>query len=173
MKPAPHRIKSARAIPPASLEITWADGGGDIIDMTGAIALATPPMKPLNDPEVFAAAKAEEWGWSVEWPHDISIGGDTLLEMAVAQRPWGSDDFKQWQSRVKLSNAEAADVLGASKSTIEKYRAGGNLSRAVRFTCQALATNRVLLSALYRPRATGRPRKTTATEATAPTPKRD
>ncbi len=75
--------------------ITWEGGEQDTVDMTGTISRFV-PMAPLEDPEVFAKARVNDYGGSVGWPDGLDIGSDTLLAIARAQEPMTGEEFAKW-----------------------------------------------------------------------------
>ena len=80
------RILEARAIPGTyKLIITWHNGSTDTVDLEPDIK-AKKSMAIFKHKELFAAAEAEDYGWCVEWPGDLSIGSDTLWDLAQKQK---------------------------------------------------------------------------------------
>ena len=53
---------------------------------------------------------------------------------------------------------KAADLLGVTARTINDDRAGGTIPRAMQIACRALAEDKTVFQAHYRPRRPGRPR---------------
>jgi hypothetical protein len=155
------RLKSVKpAAAPYAIAVTWENGHKEIIDLTGVV-MREPAFAPLRDQTEFKKVKLAKWGWGIEWPNGLDYAPDTLARLAEAQRGMQAADFTAWQEKLKLSNPEAADMLGRSLSTIKDYRSGKTpVPHAVAMTCRVLEHDRVMLSALYRPsNPAGRPKK--------------
>lgn len=155
------RLKTVKpAAAPYVIAVTWENGGKEIVDFTGVV-MREPAFASLRDPGLFKKVKLAKWGWGLEWPNGLDYAPDTLARLAEAQRGMMAGDFVAWQEKLRLSNPEAAEMLGRSLSTIKDYRAGKTpVPHAVAMTCRVLEHDRVMLSALYRPSApAGRPKK--------------
>jgi len=115
-------------------------------------------LEPLKDPAVFANAAVADWGAAVAWNNDddLSIDSFHLQKLANLQKPV---EPSTWQAYLGLSNNEAADLLGVSRSTWLGYKAEGRLPVGHAITLVATLNDRTLFQALYRPRHAGRPRK--------------
>ena len=134
-----------RAIAPAqgrTLEITWASGKGDRVDLAGLIAdlagLAT-----LDDTGIFLAVAIGEDGWSLIWPNGVEIGADTLWRMAREQAGEATpiDEFTAWRARNRLSLSDAASALGITRRMVAYYEAGRYLiPRMVGLACKGWET---------------------------------
>lgn len=134
-----------RAIAPAqgrTLEITWASGKGDRVDLAGLIAdlagLAT-----LDDAGAFRAVAVGEDGWSLIWPNGVEIGADTLWRMAREQAGEATpiDEFTAWRARNRLSLSDAALALGITRRMVAYYEAGRYLiPRMVGLACKGWET---------------------------------
>ncbi len=77
-------IKAVAASGGKAVEITWASGKIDRVDLAALIddlaGLAT-----LDDLSVFDAVAVGEEGWSLIWPDGAEIGTDTLWRLASAE----------------------------------------------------------------------------------------
>jgi hypothetical protein len=152
------RIRNIKVIPPHGLEIRWKDKSSDRVDMTGVL-WQHPVFAPLRDAARFARVEIINWGHGIEWPEDgLDYAAQNLQRLARLQTEMTEGDFSAWQARLKLSNQEAADVLGVTLSTIKNYRNGRSLPRPTQLGCKVIEDDRILLDAFYRPRKTGRPR---------------
>ena len=123
----------------AQLRLTFVDGRVTTLDFLPLIA-ASPGLRPLNKPEVFAEASLNEGeGWTVNWPSvDIQIGADTLWLDAQAQNAPDDDSriFAQWRARNGLSLAAAAKALGLTPRTISAYGTGArSVPRYIALAC--------------------------------------
>lgn len=154
------RIVSVALKPDKRLALAWKDRFKAEVDVSGLVArLAV--LAPLDDPATFAAVRVTDWGTALEWADDddLTLSSDTLRRVAEEQAAFDAADFIAWEEALGISRQEAADVLGVSLSTVQKYRAGGTISSAVAVACRALARDNVAFMARYRPRRPGRPRK--------------
>lgn len=122
----PHRI--ARVEPggqPMTLTIAWRRGGASTVDLSAVIARSA-VLAALTDPELFACARVDEWGWSVIWTDDIDLGADQLWRWAGEQAGelMPAEDFRAWRSRNRLSLSGAAEALGLSRRMVAYYDSG-------------------------------------------------
>ncbi|MBF0168284.1 MAG: DUF2442 domain-containing protein [Alphaproteobacteria bacterium] len=155
------RLKSVKPTQaPYVIAVTWEDGRKEAVDFTGVV-MREAAFEPLRDLAEFKRVKLAKWGWGIEWPNGLDYAPDTLARLAEAQRGMKAQDFVAWQEKLKLSNPEAADMLGRSLSSIKDYRsAKAPIPHSVAMTCRVLEHDRVMLSALYRPSApAGRPKR--------------
>jgi hypothetical protein len=155
------RIERVTVVSPTALRIKWKQGPTDQVELTGWIATGGDILSPLNDQAVFASAKIADYGSSVAWDDDdLRIDAAHLELLAREQRPFGAKEATQWQEAMRLSNHEAASLLGIAVSTWNAYKAAGVIPTAVAMLCRAAQRDPVLMSAHFRPRrAAGRPRK--------------
>ena len=161
--PSLPRIAAVDALVGPHLTVTWTSGGRDDIDLSGWIATGGAFFAQLSDTRVFASAVPAEYGTMVQWAGDDNLVIDAfhLALLAEQQRPFGSAELTAWQQQLGLSNAEAADLLDIGRSTWHGYKSGdAAIPAAVRIACRAVARDKVLFEAYYRPRPpAGRPRK--------------
>ncbi len=144
-----------------TLTIDWEGGERTPVDLTGLIE-STPALAPLADPAVFRQAATVERGHGVEWPGGLDVSADTLRIIADEQRAMTGREFARWQRALHISNQEAADLLGVSLSTVKKMHGLKTVSIPVQVTCRTMLRERIVFSAHYRPRRSGRPRKAAA-----------
>lgn len=121
-------------------------------DLSGFIARYA-GLAPLEKKAVFLRAKVIDWGAAVGWPDDLDIGARTLLRLSEEQSAFSNAEFREWQSEMKLSNAEAGDVLGVSLATIKNYRSAASVPAAVAIACRAMRSDPAILAAHLEPRA--------------------
>lgn len=163
MTPKLPRITKVTATAPATLRIAWKDGRpADTVDLRGWIATGGDVLAALADEATFASARVAEYGNAVAWGDDdgdLMIDAVHLRALADEQGPF---DAATWQAAVRLSNQEAAELLGVSLSTWNSYKAGGTakVPLPVAIACRAAQRDPIILQAHYRPRKIGRPRKT-------------
>lgn len=151
-------IASVEALPGQRLHIRWRDGHGDAVDMTGVIADFR-PFAPLADHATFAKVTVAGHGSGIAWECGLDYSADSLARLAEDQRDWSGEDVVRWQKRMRLSNQEAADMLGIGLTTFKGYRSLRHLPAQVKIACRAMELDRALFQARFRPRRTGRPRK--------------
>ena len=131
-------IKAVAASGGHAVEITWASGKIDRVDLAALIAdldgLAT-----LDDISVFDTVAIGEDGWSLIWPNGAEIGTDTLWRMAREQAGEATpiEEFAAWRARNRLSLSDAALVLGITRRMVAYYEAGRYLiPRMVGLACK-------------------------------------
>ena len=155
------RIAKVVPIAPAALRITWRGSRPtDTVDLRGWIATGGKSLAPLANETTFMTADVAEYGSAVAWvgSDDLMIDAVHLRALADEQGPF---DAAAWQAVVRLSNQEAAELLGISLSTWNSYKAGSKdkVPLPVAIACRAAQRDPIILQAHYRPRKVGRPRK--------------
>jgi Protein of unknown function (DUF2442) len=81
------RLESVTADPPATLRLTWTDGGATRVDLANWIAAGGDILAPLRDPKVFRCARIGEHGAAVEWGQDQDLAIDAMhLEQIAAEQ---------------------------------------------------------------------------------------
>lgn len=131
-------IKAVSASGGQAVEITWASGKIDRVNLAALIAdldgLAT-----LDDTSVFDTVAIGEDGWSLIWPSGAEIGTDTLWRMAREQAGEATpiEEFSAWRARNRLSLSDAALALGITRRMVAYYEAGRYLiPRMVGLACK-------------------------------------
>lgn len=159
------RIRKVSASPkfPNTLVIVWAGTERDAgrSDMTGVIA-SVKAFEPLRDPGLFRQVEIIDHGVAVGWPNGLDYSASNLRVLADEQQPMDGPAFARWQTRLKLSNREAADALGVSLKTVKNYRKSRRVPTAVTLACRAMQRDPLVMQAHYRPRRAGRPAKAMA-----------
>ncbi|MHA3737691.1 helix-turn-helix domain-containing protein [Pseudomonas sp. Eth.TT006] len=120
------RLAAVQALADFRLKLTFVDGQELMLDL-GRDIHAYPGLHPLLDPEVFASATLDDYGWTVEWMEpDIQIGADTLYMDALAQNATDENTriFIDWRARTGLTLSQAAEALGVSVRSISRYSNG-------------------------------------------------
>jgi hypothetical protein len=156
------RIKAVAAEGPSTLIVTWKDGGTDSINLAGWIARGDDLFVPLKDRKVFEAPRIIDYGAAVAWDEDEELTIDTIqLELlAQEQRPFRSKDLADWQKAMGLSDQEAAELLGVSNAMWFAYKMGSKpIPVTVAMICRAARRDPIFMHAHYRPRRTGRSKK--------------
>jgi len=155
------RIERVVVRGPTTLRIKWRHGSSDDIDLAGWIATGGDILGPLNNRGNFGKARIADYGAAVAWDNeDLRIDAVHLEQLAQAQRPFGAKEAAEWQRAMRLSNHEAAALLGIAVSTWNTYKARGNVPSAIAMLCRAARRDPIMMHAHFRPRrAAGRPRK--------------
>jgi len=133
------RIKSVEPLSDFLMRITFANDSVYTVDFKPFFD-ESPGLAPLRSPKAFAKVRADESGWTVEWPElDIQIGADTLWLDAQAQNATDQNTriFCQWRARYGLSLAEAATALGMTTRTMSAYGSGKHpVPRYIALACK-------------------------------------
>ena len=147
------RLERVQAQPHAKLRLKLkGEKGWRTADLSGFIARYA-GLAPLEEDAMFRRAKVIDWGAAVGWPDDLDIGARTLVRLSEEQSAFSNMDFQTWQSDMKLSNSEAADVLGVSLATIKNYRSAATIPAAIAIACRAMRSDPAILAAHFEPRA--------------------
>ena len=136
-------IKAVVAGDGRRVEIAWAGGKTDGIDLSGLIAELA-GLAALDDPGAFAAVAVGEDGWSLIWPDGAEIGTDTLWRLAREQAGEATpiEEFAAWRVRNRLSLSDAARALGITRRMVAYYEAGRYLiPRMVGLACKGWETD--------------------------------
>ena len=118
-------IKAVAPTGGKTVELTWASGKVDRVDLTEPIkALAA--LAEIDNAATFSAVAVGEDGWSLIWPGGSEIGTDTLWRMAREQAGEATPihEFAAWRVRNRLSLSDAAVALGITKRMVSYYEAG-------------------------------------------------
>src|SRR6266481_2787846 len=146
------RVKSvsgARA--PWILNVTWADGTKDRIDLTGLIHRSRHFRVFLDAPAAFRRVHVADFGGGIEWENGLDYGADTLKMMADEQRPVTGADLVAFESEFNLSTAETAILLGLAERTVRAYRTAKELPQSVAIAIRTIRASNTVLSAHYPP----------------------
>ena len=157
------RIKSVSASrTPWTLNVTWADGTKDRVNLTGLIHRSRHFRVFLDNAAEFRKVYLSAFGGGIEWRNGLDYGADTLKMMADEQRPVSGRDLVAFQSALNLSTAETAALLGLAERTVRAYRRARWLPQSVAIAIRAIRASHTVLAAHYRPvghLARGRPKK--------------
>ena len=155
------RIESVRVDGPSTVRVRWkGQRSADAVDLAGWIATGGEVLAPLKEPDVFTRAEVGGYGSAVEWDDgDLAIDAVHLKLLADAQRPFDNSQLREWQLLVRISNAEAADLVGVSLSTWASYRVNAAIPKSVAIVCKASIRDPLWMQAYLKPRTSGRPRK--------------
>jgi len=153
-------VNAARA--PWTVNVTWADGTKDRVDLTGLIHRSRHFRVFLDNPAAFRKVHLSAFGGGIEWQNGLDYGADTLKMMADEQRPVSGRDLVAFESELKLSTAETAALLGLAERTVRAYRTAKRLPQSVAIAIRTIRASNTVLAAHYRPvghPARGRPKK--------------
>lgn len=159
-------VSAARA--PWTINVTWADGTKDRVDMTGLIHRSRHFRVFLDRPTAFSKVSGAPFGAGIEWQNGLDYGADTLKMMADEQRPVSGADLAAFESELDLSTAETAALLGLAERTVRAYRRSKRLPQSVAIAIRTIRASNTVLAAHYRPvgqRGRGRPKKHAAPKA--------
>lgn len=163
------RVKSVGAArAPWTLNVAWADGTKDRIDLTGLIHRSRHFRAFLDEAAAFRKVRVADFGGGIAWANGLDYGADTLRTMADEQRPVRGADLVAFESELALGTAETAAMLGLAERTVRAYRRAKELPQSVAIAIRAIRGSNTVLAAHYRPvgrRARGRPRKDAASTA--------
>jgi hypothetical protein len=153
---------------PWTLNVIWADGTKNRVDLTGLIHRSRHFRIFLDDPGAFRRVHLADFGGGVEWDNGLDYGADTLRMVADEQRPVTGADLVAFELDFNLSTAETAALLGLAERTVRAYRTAKEVPQSVAIAIRAIRASNTLLAAHYRPvghRARGRPKKEGSTAA--------
>ena len=157
------RVKSVNAArAPWTLNVTWANGAKDRVDLTGLICRSRHFRVFLDQPGAFRKVHVVDFGGGVGWENGLDYGADTLRMMADEQRPVTGTDLVAFESELNLSTAETAALLGLAARTVRAYRGAKELPQSVAIAIRTIRASDTVLAAHYRPvgqRVRGRPKK--------------
>jgi hypothetical protein len=157
------RIKAVSVPGPLAVVVVWTDGATATVNLAGWVATGGDILAPLNDAKLFEDAHVAEYGTSVAWGDDdeLLIDAEHLRLLAAEQRPI---DVAEWQKEARISNHEAAEMLGVSLSTWNAYKAdkAGKVPRHIAMALRAALRDPLIMQAHYRPRKAGRPKREVA-----------
>jgi hypothetical protein len=144
------------------LNIAWADGTKDRVDLTGLVHRSRHFRIFLDRPADFRKVSVADFGGGVEWENGLDYGADTLKMMADEQRPIRGADLSAFESELNLTTAETAVLLGLAERTVRAYRLAKELPQSVAIALRTIRASDTVLAAHYRPvghHARGRPKK--------------
>ena len=130
-------LSAVRAVPPSTLELTYADGAVLRVDVLPLIK-RHPTLRELATPAVFKRAKLGEWGGSVTWGTDaLELAADNLRARAIEQAGGYSHEvIWNWMARHDMTLDAAAEALGLSRRMLAYYRSGEKpVPRTVALAC--------------------------------------
>ncbi len=146
---------------PLTLNLVWADGARDTVDLTGLAHRSRHFKVFAENPPAFRNVSVTEFGGGVEWANGLDYSATSLKLLADEQRPMSGKELSAFEAENGLNTAETSALLGIAERTVRAYRHEKVLPATVAITLRAMRANKALLAAHYRPipRSMGRPRK--------------
>lgn len=134
------KIKHVEPISPDILTIESISGKSYRVSLAEPMAQIA-GFAALRDPEMFATVKVVDYGWTVEWDCGLSMACERLVQMAKEQAGEAVPvaEFKSWMQRNGLSSTAAAEKLGLSRRSIDRYSSGARpIPKIVGLACRAI-----------------------------------
>lgn len=156
------RISEASAQPGLVMAVHLSNGRRLVVNLSGWITRGGQAYRRLLEESVFGSVKVADFGTALQWgdeDDDLTIDVAHLLLLDEEQRPMQATDVANWQTTMRLSNTEAADVLGVARSTWMNYKKG-YIPKSIQIALKAMLRDPVVFEANFRPRKRGRPRNT-------------
>ncbi len=121
----PDKIESVIAMAPDTLEIRLASGKSYRVSLAQPMA-ETPGFDVLRDPAMFATARMEDFGWTVEWACGLSMASERLYQMGKEQsgEAYPVTEFRAWMERNSMSLSTLSAALGLSRRAVSQYSSG-------------------------------------------------
>src|SRR5712664_1997264 len=94
--PRVRSVGAARA--PWTLNVVWADGTKNRIDLTGLIHQSRHFRVFLDDPAAFRKVEVADFGGGIAWRNGLDYGADTLKTLADEQRPVTGADLAAFEA---------------------------------------------------------------------------
>lgn len=119
-------LTAVKALPPSTLELTYADSAVLQVDLKPIIRKHR-TLARLADAAVFTTAQLGEWGGSVTWAQDdhLELAADNLRARAIEQAGGYSHEvIWNWMARHHLTLDTGAQALGLSRRMLAYYRSG-------------------------------------------------
>lgn len=139
-------LTAVKALPPSTLELTYADGAVLQVDLKPIIRKHR-TLARLADAAVFTTAQLGEWGGSVTWAKDdnLELAADNLRARAIEQAGGYSHEvIWNWMARHQLTLDTGAQALGLSRRMLAYYRSGEKpVPRTVVLACVGWETEQL------------------------------
>lgn len=153
------RFSEVKAIAPDTLDIVWDDGRSQQVSLAGWIA-ANDLSRVFGVTCRFDDIRVIDYGTGIQWGDDEDLAIDNLhvLMIGEEQQEISGGDLSRWQESMRVSNQEAADLIGVRVSTWHNYKSGENrIPKGTQIALRAMLKDPVVFEAHFRPRRTGRP----------------
>jgi hypothetical protein len=153
---------------PWTINVTWASGTKDRIDLTGLIHRSRHFRVFVDHPAAFRRVHVVPFGAGIEWDNGLDYGADTLKMMADEQRSLSGADLVTFETDLNLSTAETAVLFGLAERTIRSYRHAKRLPQTLALAIRLIRASNTVLAAHYRPvgqRRRGRPKRDASARA--------
>jgi hypothetical protein len=107
-----------------SVRVQWLTGRTFTVDLRETI-FRSRGLQSLRDPAKFSCVFVGEDGFSLEWPGELDLGADNILEMAFEQNGRADAvEFIRWRWKHSLTLSAAAEALGLSRRQVAYYASG-------------------------------------------------
>lgn len=139
-----HTLTAFQVLPPVGLHLAFADGATLTVDFAEPLR-GYPALTALADTDLFATARLDARGGYVVWVEDhLEMAADNLRNLAIEQAGGiGPERLANWMAAHGLTQARAADAIGASRRMLSYYRAGRkSIPKTVWLACLSCAAER-------------------------------
>ena len=121
------------------VKVTWAGGQRagktDVVDLSPLIDTHRFYRPLRNDPALFDTVHVVDNGEAVGWGDDsIDMSADSIERLAAETMT--AEDFRAFLVRNKLTQEQAAAILGRSRRRIASYANEGGIPRIVALACR-------------------------------------
>lgn len=142
------KIAAVAVVAPNVIDVTWATGRSDRIDLNGWIATGGAILAPLTEPAVFATVRVAIHGSGVAWgdDDDLAIDAPHLATLAEDAADVAAYDAAQWRlarGEDELIPAAFADRLLDGESKIRAWREYRGLSVEALASAAGIATDQI------------------------------
>ncbi len=75
---------------------------------------------------MFATARVDDFGWSLEWACGLSMASERLYQMGKEQagEAYPVAEFRGWMDRNDMSLSTVSAALGLSRRAVSQYSSG-------------------------------------------------
>ena len=121
----PDKMTSVTAQVPDTLLIELASGKSYRVSLAEPMA-GVPGFNALHDPAMFATAKVDDFGWTLEWACGLSMASERLYQMGKEQagEAYPVAEFRAWMDRNDMSLSTVSAALGLSRRAVSQYSSG-------------------------------------------------
>ncbi|WP_139247235.1 helix-turn-helix transcriptional regulator [Hyphomicrobium sp. NDB2Meth4] len=142
------KIAAVSVVTPNLIDVTWATGRSERIDLTGWIATGSTILAPLTDPAVFATARVDKNGSGVSWGGDDDLAIDAFhLSMiagdAADVAAYDAAKGRHARGEDELIPAAFADRLLDGENKIRVWREYRGLSVEALASAAGIATDQI------------------------------
>jgi hypothetical protein len=132
------RMATVQPLANFTLSVRWAEGPRagrvDLVDVSPAV-FGYKIYRPLRSEDLFLTGVIAEDGDAVSWRDDGDLMMSAETIQSLAQESWTPKDFVEFLARTKLTQTEAAALLGRSRRQIATYATKGPIPRVITLAC--------------------------------------